>query len=159
MRGYTHTFNFMPLKGWESDADSFRLHALEPLEVDMVDCFVPYLYVRDGFMAFRKHNRFHLVRVEDEHLALSSSASNEAAFLLNEVASVVEADLHTLFQYFTNWDQVLCYGKNKQDVFNVRLVSLFADRHITDISYWMRGVISSLNIVGSFRLSHISEPF
>ena len=144
MRGYTHTFNFMPLKGWESDADSFRLHALEPLEVDMVDCFVPYLYVRDGFMAFRKHNRFHLVRVEDEHLAFSSTTRHDSAFLYNEVEAsyVIEANLHALVHDIADEDQILLYCWKMQDVLDVGLIAFFPKWDIANMLNGVNCVIS-----------------
>ena len=52
---FTDCDNLFLGKVRESDDDSFCLHALELLEVDMVNSFVPYLYVGVGFMAICKH--------------------------------------------------------------------------------------------------------
>ena len=72
---------------------------------------------------------------------------------------MVETDLHALFYDLANQDQILHYSWNMQDVLDVGLVPLFTERDITNMLYQMCCVISSLIIVGSFRLSHISEPF
>ena len=61
LAGRTYTFNLFLLECRDPDDDSFRLHCLELLEVDMANPLVPQLYVGVGFGAFCKHGRFHLV--------------------------------------------------------------------------------------------------
>ena len=68
----------------------------------MANPFVLQLYVGVGSMALGKHCRFHLVRIEDEHLTFSSTMSDKSTFFSDEASSVIEADLHALFHYLAN---------------------------------------------------------
>ena len=40
LASFIYTCNLLFSKGWESDDDSFE-HAVEPIEIDVVDSFVP----------------------------------------------------------------------------------------------------------------------
>ena len=62
-----------------------------------VTCSWKELYVGNNFMALGKHCRFYLVRIEDDHFAFSSSASDDSAFHFDEAATIVESNLHALF--------------------------------------------------------------
>ena len=96
LASFTYAYNLLLSKGLESDNDSFRLHALEFLEIHVADP-TPKLYVGIGFMAFSKHCRFHLVGLESKHSTFSSHTSDGASFLLYKATSVIEPDLHALF--------------------------------------------------------------
>ena len=100
--GFAYTCTLFLDKGRESDDDSFGLHSFELLEIDVADPFMPQLYVGVGSMALGKHCRFHLVRVEDEHPTLSATASDKSTFFFDEASSIVEANLHAVFDYLAN---------------------------------------------------------
>ena len=104
LASFTHTFNLLPSKGRESDDDSFRLHFFELLEIDVADPFMPQLYVSTGSMALGIHCRFHLARIEDKHLTFISTASDNRTFFFNEAPSVVDENLHALFQNLADQD-------------------------------------------------------
>ena len=148
-----HSENLLLCKNGESNNDSFRLHAFELVEIDLADSFVSYLYVGVGFIALCVHCCFYLIRLEDKHPAFPLTTSNESTFFFNEAASVIEPDLHVLLHNLADRDQIHHYSWNMQNVFDVGLVALFAGWDITDMSYRMHGVISSLYIVGLFWLS------
>ena len=73
----------------------------------MANSLVPQLYVGVGFRVFCEHGGFHLVRVEDEHPALSSSTRDDSAFFFDEAPFLVESDLHALLNHLANRDQIL----------------------------------------------------
>ena len=100
--GFAYACNLLADKDRESDDDSFQLHSFELLDINVANPFMLQLYVGVGSMALRKHCRFHLVRIEDEHLTFSSSASDKSAFFFNEASSIVETNLHALFHYLAN---------------------------------------------------------
>ena len=102
LAGFAYTCHLLFSKIRESDDDSFRLHPFKFLEIDVADSFVPQLYVGVDFPAHCIHNRFHLVRVEDEHPTFSPTPSDESAFFFDEASSIIEADLHALFDYLAN---------------------------------------------------------
>ena len=93
-------------------------------------------------MALGKHCRFHLVRIEDEHPTFSSTTSDKSSFLFDKAFSIVDANLHALFHYMADLDQIVCYCRNMQDVLDVDFVVVFLEWDITDIF--------SFHIVGSF---------
>ena len=62
----------------------------------MADSLVPLLDVCHGFETFGIHGRFHLVQIEDEHVAFSLSSSYESVIFLDETTFVVETKLHAL---------------------------------------------------------------
>ena len=109
----------------------------------MAKSFVPQLYVGLSFMALGKHFRFHLVRIENEHPAFPSSASDNSAFLFNEAPSIIEVSLHALFHNLVDRDQILRYCWNMQDVLNVGLVAFFPKWDITDMLNGVNCVMSS----------------
>ena len=102
--GFAYTCTLFLDKGRESDDDSFGLHSFELLEIDVASPLVSHLYVGVGSLTLGIHCIFHLVRVEDEHLTLSSTAGNESTFFLNEAPFVIEANLHALFHNLANQD-------------------------------------------------------
>ena len=71
---FAHAFNLIFFECLESDDNSFRLHCFEFVEIDVANSLMPQLYVGVGFRAFCEHGQLHLMRIEDEHLALSLSA-------------------------------------------------------------------------------------
>ena len=75
------------------------------------------------------------MRVEDEHLAFSSTTRHDSAFLYNEVEAsyVIEANLHALVHDIADEDQILLYCWKMQDVLDVGLIALFAEWDITDM--------------------------
>ena len=109
-------------------------------------------------MALAKHCRFHLVRLEDKHSSLSSTLSDNPAFLFDEAPIVVEANLHAPFHDLADRDQILHYRYNMQDVLDLGLVTLFAERDIFDMMNGVDCVIPSFNIVRSFGLSKFLKP-
>ena len=84
----------------------------------MANSLVPQLYVGLGFRAFREHGGFHLLRIENEHPPLSSSAHDDSAFFFDEAAFLVESHLHPLLNHLADRDQILCDGGKMQDIFN-----------------------------------------
>ena len=95
------------------------------------------------FIVSMTHGRFYLMRIEDEHSALFF---DEAPFL-------VESNLHPLLNHLDDRDQILRDGGYMQDIFNVGLLTYFAERNIADVLNRMRSVISGFDIAGSLRLS------
>ena len=87
---FAYAFNLLLFECRESDDDSFRLHCLKFVEIDVANSLVPQLYVGIDFRAFCEHGRLHLVRIEDEHSALSSSAHDDSTLFSNEAPFFVE---------------------------------------------------------------------
>ena len=119
----------------------------------MANSLVPQLYVGLGFRAFREHGGFHLLRIENEHPPLSSSAHDDSAFFFDEAAFLVESHLHPLLNHLADRDQILHDGGNMQNIFNVCLLTFFAERNIANVPNRVRSVISGFDITGSLRLS------
>ena len=120
---------------------------------------MPQLYVGFGFTVVGIHCRFHLVRVKDEHLAFSSTASNNSTFLFDEASSIVEPNLHTLFHDPVNLDEILCYGWNMQDILDVDLITFFTERDVSDMLNGVNCVIPNFNIAWLFWFSQVWKPF
>ena len=95
----TYTYNILLSESREFDDDSFQLHSLELLEIDVAYPLVLQLYVGVGSLALGIHCRSQLVRVEDEHSTFSPTTSDKSAFFFDEASSIVEANLHALFNY------------------------------------------------------------
>ena len=93
------------------------------------------------------------MRVEDEHPALSSSARDDSAFFFDKAPFLVESNLHALLNHLADRDQILCDGGNMQYIFNVCLLTSFAERDIADVPNRVRSVIPGFDITGSLRLS------
>ena len=156
---FAYTFNLLLFECRESDDDSFRLHCLKFVEIDVANSLVPQLYVGIGFRAFCEHGRFHLVRIENEHSALSSSARDDSALFFDEATVLVESNLHPLLNQLADRDQILRDGRYMQDIFNVGLLTFFTERNIADVPNRMRSVVSGFDIAGSLRLSYFAKPF
>ena len=154
-----YPFNLLLFECREFDYDFFRLHHFEFVEIDVANSLVPQLNDRVTFRAFCKHGQFHLVRIENEHSALSSSARNESALFFNETTTLVESYLHALFNNLADRDQILHDGRNMQDILNVSLLTFFAEWNIANVPNQVRSVISGFDIAGSLRLSKFSKPF
>ena len=70
----TTPFNYIPLSFWR---------------LNMVDSFIPQLYIGVSFGGFCKHSRFLLMRtIENEHSGFSSSARYESTLLFDEAKHV-----------------------------------------------------------------------
>ena len=94
----------------------------------MANSLVLELYVQIDFGTFCEHGRIHLdMRIENEHLALSSSASDESALFLSEGTALIESNLHALFNKLADRDQILRDGWYMRDILNVCLVTFFAE--------------------------------
>ena len=147
---FAHAFNLLFFECRESDDDSFRLHCLNFVEIDVTNSLVPQLYVGIGFGAFCEHGRFHLVRIENEHSALSSSVHDYSTLFFDETTALVESNLHPLLNNLANEDQILRDGGYMQAIFNVYLVTFFAEWNIADVPNRMRSVV--------LRLSKFAKP-
>ena len=124
---FTHSFDLFLFEGRELDNDSFRLHRLELIEIDVANLLVPQIYVLIGFGAFCEHDRFYLVRNENENSALSSSARDNSALFFYKATALVESYLHALFNHLVDRDQILRDDQNMQDILNVGLLTFFAE--------------------------------
>ena len=149
---FAYTFNLLLFECRESDDDSFRFHRFEFVEIDVANSLVPQLVGVD-FRAFCEHGRFHLVRIENEHSAFSSSARDDSALFFVEAPVLVELYLHPLLNHLADRDQILRAGRYMKDIFNVRLLTFFAERNIANVPNRMRSVVSGFHIVVSLRLS------
>ena len=157
--GCTYAFNLLLFQCREPDDDSFRLHRLAFIEIDVANLLVPQLYVRIGFGSFCKHGRFHLVQIENEHSTPASSASDESALFFDEATVLVESNLHALFNNLADRDQIIRDGRDMQNILNVSLLTFFAKRNIANVSNRIRSVVSGFDIAGSLRISKFSKPF
>ena len=70
----------------------------------MANPFMPKLYVSVDSMLFGKHCRFHLMRIEDEHLTFSLTVSDNSVFFFDEAPSVIEVNLHAMFHILADVD-------------------------------------------------------
>ena len=99
---FAYAHDLLRGKTRKSEYDSFGLHVLELLEIDMADSLVPYGQVGFDFEALWKHGRFDLGRCEDKHTAFSAAVSYDSVAFLDEAPLIVEAYLHSLLDYLTN---------------------------------------------------------
>ena len=99
------------------------------------------------------------MRIENEHSALSSSTRDDSILFFDETTALVELNLHAVLNNLAERDQILRDSWNMQDIFNVGLLTFFAERKIADVPNQMRCVVSGLNIPGSLRLSKFAKPF
>ena len=86
----------------KSEYDSFGLHILELLKINMADSLVPYVQVGLGFEALCEHSRFDLGRCEDKHTTFTTTVSYDSAVFFDEAPLIVEAYLHSLLDYLTD---------------------------------------------------------
>ena len=93
------------------------------------------------------------MRIENKHPALSSSMRNDSAFFFDEAPFLVESDLHSLFNHLADRDQIFRDSGYMKYIFNVCLLTSFAERDIVDVPNRVRGVIFGFDITGSLRLS------
>ena len=106
-----------------------------------------------AFRAFCEHGRFHLVRIENEHSALSSSVHDYSTLFFDETTALVESNLHPLLNNLADRDQILRDGRYMQDIFDVGLLTFFVGWNIADVPNRMRSVVSGFDIAESLRLS------
>ena len=93
------------------------------------------------------------MRIENEHPAVSSFPCDEPTLFFDEATTLVESNLHALFNKLAIRDQIFGDGWNMQDILNVGLLTFFAERNIADVPNRMRSVVSGFDIAGSLRLS------
>ena len=89
-------------KTWKSEYDSFGLHILELLKINMADSLVPYVRVGFDFEALCKHGRFDLGGCEDKHKAFSAAVSYDSVAFFDEAPLIIESYLHSLLDYLTD---------------------------------------------------------
>ena len=97
------------------------------------------------------------MRIENEHLALSSSARDDSVLFFDEAPVLVESDLHSLLNHLADRDQNFRDSGNMHVIFNVCLLTSFAEQDIADVPNRVRSVISGFNITGSLRLSRMNS--
>ena len=134
----------------ESEYDSFRLHVLKLLEIDMANSLVPHVQVGFDFEALCKHGRFYLGRCEDKHATFTTAVSYDLIASFDEAPIIVESYLHSLFDKLADRDQVFCDGTDMQYVLEVGLFAIVSEWDDPDTLYWMSRVIACLDISGSF---------
>ena len=93
----------------KSEYDSFGLHILKLLKINMANSLVPYVQVKFDFEALCKHGQFDLSRCEDKHTAFSAAVSYYSIAFFDEAPLIVES---YLLDYLTDRDQVLGDGGN-----------------------------------------------
>ena len=77
---------------------------------------------------------------------------DDSALFFDETTTLVESNLHAFLNNLANQDQILRGSQNMQDIFNVGLLTFFAERNIADVPNRMRSVVSGFDIA-SFRTS------
>ena len=130
----------------EPEYDSFRLHVLKLLELDMANSPVPHVQVRFYFDALCKHSRFYLGRCEDKHATFTTVVNYDLIASFDEAPIIVESYLHSLFDNMTDRDQVFCDSGDMQYVLEVGLVAIVSEWDVPDMLYWMSRVIAYLDI-------------
>ena len=99
---FAYARNLLHGKVRESEYDSFRLHVLKLLEIDMVNSLVPQVQVGFDFEALCKHGRFDLGRCEDKHTAFSAAVSYDSVAFFDEAPLIIESYMHSLLDYLTD---------------------------------------------------------
>ena len=110
---------------------------------DVVDSLVPQLNIRLNLETFGIHGRFYLIQIENKYLAFSPSFGNEFAILFYKAASIVEIDLHALLHDLADWDQILRYRRNVQDILDAIVFAFFAKWNTAAVLNGMCGVVST----------------
>ena len=87
--------------------------------------------------------------VENEHSALSLSASDELALFFYEATTLVKSNLHPFLNNLADKDQILRDGRYMQDILNVSLVTFSAEWNIADVPNRMSSVVFGFSIAGS----------
>ena len=96
--------------------------------------------------------------VDVQHVTVSPSLGYESAIFLNEIAFVVEADLHALLHDLADRDQILRYCGHVQDILDASLLAFFPEWDIADVPNGMCGVVTCLYDVGSIECAQITKP-
>ena len=99
---FAYAHDLLRGKTRKSEYDSFGLHILELLKIDMADSLVPYVRVGFDFEALCKHGRFDLGRCEDKHTAFSATVSYDSVSFFDEASLIIESYLHSLLDYLTD---------------------------------------------------------
>ena len=86
---FAYPRDFFCGKARESEYDSFGLHILKPLEINMANSLVSYIQVGFDFEALCVHGRFDLGRCEDEHTAFSTAVSYDSVAVFSRFPLVV----------------------------------------------------------------------
>ena len=115
----------------------------------MADSLVAQLDARLGFETFGIHDRFHLIRIENEHATFSPSSRYESAIFLDEATFVVETNLHALLHDLADQYQIICYCWYIQNIFYASLFAFFPEWDIADVLNAMCDVISRCRHVSS----------
>mgnify|MGYP000205663853 CR=1 FL=1 len=146
---FAYARDFLRGKTRKSEYDSFGLHILELLKINMADSLVPYVQVGFNFEALCKHGQFNLGRWEDKHAAFSAPVNYDSVTFFNETPLIIESYLHSLINDLTDGDQIFGDIGDMQCVFEIGLVAIIAEWDIPDVLYWMSRVIACLDISGS----------
>ena len=99
---FADTRNLLCGKARESEYDSFGLHILNLLKINMANSLVPYVQIRFDFEALCKHGQFYLSRCEDKHTVFSAVVSYDSVTFFDEAPLIVESYLHSLLDYLTD---------------------------------------------------------
>ena len=114
-------------KLWESEYDSFGLHILKLLEINMANLLVPYVQVGFSFEALCKHGRFDIGRCKDKHVAFTTAVIYDSVAFFDEAPLIVESYMHSLFDDLTDRDQIFGDSGNMQYVFEVGWLDFVAE--------------------------------
>ena len=99
---FQYAYDLLCGKARKSEYDSFGLHILKLLKINMADSLVPYVQVRFDFETLCKHGRFDLGRCEDKHTAFSAAVSYDSVAFFNEAPLIIKSYLHSLLDYLTD---------------------------------------------------------
>ena len=88
---FAYARDLLRSKVWKSEYDSFGLHVLKLLEIDMANSLVPHIHVRLNFGALCKHGRFDLGRCEDKHATFTAAVSYDLIASFDEAPIIVLA--------------------------------------------------------------------
>ena len=99
---FAYTRNLLRGKARDSKYDSFGLHILKLLKINMANSLVPYVQVRFDFEALCKNGRFDLSRCEDKYMAFSAAVSYDSVTFFDEAPLIIESYLHSLLDYLTD---------------------------------------------------------
>ena len=99
---FAYARNLLRGKARESEYDSFGLHILKLLKINMADSLVPFVRVEFDFEALCKHGRFDLGRCEDKHTAFSAAVSYDSVAFFDEAPLIIKSYLHSLLDYLTD---------------------------------------------------------
>ena len=107
---FAYARNLLRGKAREYEYDSFGLHILKFLKINMANSPMLYVQVKFDFEARCKHGQFDLGRGEDKYTAFSVPVSYDSITFFDEAPLIVESYLHSLFDDLTDRDQI--FGDN-----------------------------------------------